>query len=155
MKRVLFVTFLAIGIAYAQAGAPPSFHFWSHSNIDSMANALAPQMNAYKFKSQEIGKESNHRYLVVHREGPGEAEYHATESDIVFVESGTATLVCGGKIIDPKNTAPNEIRGSGIQGGEERSIGPGDVIAIPPKLPHQVKAPANTHFNYFVVKVSE
>jgi mannose-6-phosphate isomerase-like protein (cupin superfamily) len=92
---------------------------------------------------------------MVHREGPGEAEYHATESDIIFIETGQATLVYGGKMIDPQTIRPNEMRGSGIEGGLERKVGPGDVIAIPPKLPHQMKGYGGKLLNYFVVKVSE
>jgi mannose-6-phosphate isomerase-like protein (cupin superfamily) len=112
-------------------------------------------MDAHKFKSGTIAPAGNHRFMIVHREGPGEAEYHATESDVIFVQSGEATLVYGGKMIDARTTAPNEMRAAGIEGGMERKVGSGDVIAIPPKLPHQMKPEDGKTFNYFVVKVTE
>ena len=61
------------------------------------------------------------------------------------------TVVVGGEIVDGKPSAPNEIRGSAIRGGETREIGPGEVLTIPRGVPHwfrSVQAP----FRYYVVK---
>jgi uncharacterized RmlC-like cupin family protein len=120
-----------------------------------MTSALAPQMDEHKLKSQTIDTEGNHRFLITHREGVGESEYHDTEEDIVYVQSGHATLIYGGKMIGAKTTAPNEQRGSGIEGGEKKSLGPGDVVVIPRKIPHQFSPQAGEPFNYFVVKVTD
>jgi mannose-6-phosphate isomerase-like protein (cupin superfamily) len=86
------------------------------------------------------------------REGPGMAEIHEYDTDIVYVLEGSATLVTGGQAVDAKTTAPEEIRGASIQGGDSREIGPGDVIVIPNGVPHwfqRVSAP----LLYYVVKV--
>lgn len=155
MKKVVVTAILLTGFAFARAGDPQGFHFWSHAELEAMANGLAPQMDAHKFKSETIASAVNHRFLVVHREGPGQSEYHATESDIVCVVSGEATLIYGGKMIAPQTTAPNEMRGSGIEGGSTRKLAPGDVFAIPAKVPHQVNTEVGKPFNYFVVKVTE
>jgi len=143
--------FLVSGVVLGQDEAPAGFHFWSKGQIIDMSNALP--LDAYKLGVKTIATEGNRRFLLVHRVGPGQAEYHATESDIMFIESGHATLIYGGKMVDAKDTAPDEIRGSGIEGGSERPLAPGDVIAIPAKLPHQVKPAPGVTFNYFVVKV--
>lgn len=85
------------------------------------------------------------------REKPGEAEIHFYETDVVYVVDGTATFVTGGTAVNPKTTAPGEIRGSKIQGGEIHKLKKGDVIVVPRGTPHwfkEVKAP----FLYFVVK---
>lgn len=155
MKKVIVTLILITGIAFAQAGDPAGFHFWTHAELEARANGLASQMDAYKFKSDTMATAGNHRFLVVHREGPGQSEYHATESDIVYVVSGEATLIYGGKMIGAKTTAPNEMRGTGIEGGTHKRLVPGDVFAIPPKVPHQVNPEAGKTFNYFVVKVTE
>src|ERR1700679_910722 len=117
MKKVIVTLILITGIAFAQAGDPAGFHFWTHAELEARANGLAPQMDAYKFKSDTIATAGNHRFLVVHREGPGQSEYHATESDIVYVLSGEATLIYGGRMVGATTTAPNEMRGTGIDGG--------------------------------------
>ena len=52
---------------------------------------------------------------MAHREGSGEAELHETQADVFVVQSGEATLVIGGTVVDPKTTVPNEIRGPSIK----------------------------------------
>jgi glc operon protein GlcG len=91
------------------------------------------------------------RVAASRRDGAGRAELHATETDIFYVLEGHATVIVGGELVDGKETAPNEIRGTGIRNGETREIGPGDVLTIPRGVPHwfrSVKAP----FRYYVVK---
>lgn len=157
MKLLAASAFLCGTLLFGQTGeAPSGFYFWSHADIAKMADALAPQMDpATKFKSQTIATSGNHRFLVTHREASGQSEFHETESDIVFAQSGSAKVIYGGKMIDPKTTAPGEQRGSGIQGGLEKVIGPGDVMVIPSKTPHQFVPQGKTPFNYFVVKVTD
>jgi glc operon protein GlcG len=85
------------------------------------------------------------------RDGPGEAEVHRDDTDIFYVQQGTAELVTGGELIAPRDISPAEIRGSGIQGGDSRTLARGDVVTIPRGVPHwfrQVKTP----FTYLVVK---
>ena len=50
-------------------------------------------------------------------------------------------------------TAPGELRGAAVKGGERRPLGPGDVVAHPGRIPHQLLVPAGKEFTYFVVKV--
>jgi glc operon protein GlcG len=91
------------------------------------------------------------RVAASRRDGAGQAELHATETDIFYVLEGRATVIVGGEIVDGKETAPNEIRGTAIRGGEARELGAGDVLTIPRGVPHwfrSVKAP----FRYYVVK---
>ncbi len=56
------------------------------------------------------------RYMVhaSRREGAGQAEVHAKDADIIYVLDGTATFVTGGTVVDPKTTAPDEVRGQAI-----------------------------------------
>jgi mannose-6-phosphate isomerase-like protein (cupin superfamily) len=88
-------------------------------------------------------------------EATGQVEYHAKEADIVFVQSGSATLVYGGSIVNGVSTATDEMRGESITGGMERKVEPGDIITIPAKLPHQMKLDPGKQLNYFVVKITE
>lgn len=95
------------------------------------------------------------RNYMVHasrREKPGMAEVHVKDTDIIYVLEGTATFVTSGIVVEPKTTAPGEIRGASIQGGETRQLVKGDVIVVPNGTPHwfqQVSGP----FLYYVVKV--
>jgi mannose-6-phosphate isomerase-like protein (cupin superfamily) len=95
----------------------------------------------------------NHILSISHREKDGRAELHKNKADVMVIQSGSATLVSGGEVIDPVVTAPNEIQGSGIKGGEKRTVGPGDVIEIPAGVPHQFFLAPGTQITYLLVKV--
>jgi len=85
------------------------------------------------------------------RDGPGIAEVHDFETDVVYVLDGTALVVTGGAVVDPKVTEPGQIRGSMIQGGDARRIGKGDVVVIPAGVPRWFKEVPGP-LTYFVVK---
>src|SRR5687767_2576931 len=74
------------------------------------------------------------------REQPGQAELHDHDTDIFYVLEGSATFVTGGRIVDSTTTAPGEIRGASIQGGETRQLQKGDIIVVPAGTPHWFKA---------------
>jgi glc operon protein GlcG len=82
---------------------------------------------------------------------PGQAEIHTLDTDVIYVVDGSATLVTGGKAVDAKEIAPNEIRGTKIEGGEEHQISKGEVIVIPNGVPHQFTA-VTGELHYFVCK---
>lgn len=87
------------------------------------------------------------------REGPGVAEVHVRDTDIIYVLEGGATIVTGGQVIDGKTTATDEIRGRSISGGTERRLAKGDLFIVPNGVPHwfsEVQAP----FLYYVVKTT-
>jgi glc operon protein GlcG len=88
------------------------------------------------------------------REAPGVGEVHVKDTDILYVLEGSATLVTGGSLVDPKEVAPDEIRGSSITGGETREIAKGDVVVVPNGTPHWFRA-VRPPVLYYVVKVTD
>ncbi|HEX6719796.1 MAG TPA: heme-binding protein [Pyrinomonadaceae bacterium] len=97
---------------------------------------------------------TNRNYMVhtSRREKPGLAEIHTLDTDIIYVVEGNATLVTGGTALEPKEIAPNEIRGSNIEGGDTRQLKKGDVIIVPNNTPHWFKEVSGT-FLYYTIKV--
>ncbi len=89
-----------------------------------------------------------------HRDSPGLAEVHVKDTDIFYVQDGTATFVTGGTVVDGKQTGPDEVRGTSIANGETTTLSKGDVIVVPGGTPHWFKD-VRGPFNYFVVKVTE
>ena len=84
--------------------------------------------------------------------GPQYAITHTRTLEYMIVTKGTATLVTGGTVVDAKSTAPDEVRGRQIAGGETRTLTKGDVLIVPAGTPHWFeKVPAA--FTYYVVKV--
>jgi glc operon protein GlcG len=113
---------------------------------DSLASAFKQGMPLLEVEDYKVHAS--------HRDKPGMAEVHQRETDVIYVVDGTATFVTGGKVLDAKETAPFELRGSGIEGGEVRKLAKGDVVVVPENTPHWFQA-VHGPFNYFVVKVIE
>ena len=86
------------------------------------------------------------------RTAPGEVEYHDRFVDIMHVIDGSATVVTGGEMVNPREVAAGEIRAETIDGGTAHTLTNGDVLAIPQGVPHQF-TDVSDPFLYFVVKV--
>ena len=99
--------------------------------------------------------DGNDRNYMVHtsrRDKPGLAEIHTLDTDIIYVMEGTATIVTGGTAVEAKEIAPNEIRGSRIEGGVTRQLSKGQVIIVPNNTAHWFKE-VNGEFLYYTIKV--
>lgn len=149
MKVILSLVALGVGAF----GADSEFHLWKAAELSKIEKGLPAKMDAQKIGSEGLAKTSTAHFQLSHREGPGIGELHVKTADIFFVESGEATLVVGGTLAAEKTTAPNEKRGSGVQGGTKHKLAAGDVVTIPPGMPHQLILDAGKQFTYFVVKV--
>lgn len=148
-------TFLLFTALALPAGDPAGFHDWTSSQLKSFSKSLAPKIDAKKVATEQLGAYGNYSFMVAHRQGSGEAEYHETQADIFVVQTGGGTLVYGGSLVDGKTTAPHEMRAPSINGGMEKKLAPGDVVTIPAKTPHQVKLDPGKEITYFVVKVTQ
>jgi mannose-6-phosphate isomerase-like protein (cupin superfamily) len=149
MKTNLLLLLCAVPLL---ASDPAGFVIWSPSSLKGVENKLAAKIDNQHFSSQQLDKFGNHYTMLAYRQGNGSAELHETEADVFVVQSGTAKLLVGGKIVNPKTTAPHEIRGASIQGGEEKPLSAGDIVHIPAKVPHQLLL-TSKEFTYFVLKV--
>ena len=58
-------------------------------------------------------------------------------------------------MLNGRNTAANELLGSGINGGTKSRLRAGDVFHIPANAPHQVFVDSGKQFVYMMVKVDE
>lgn len=90
---------------------------------------------------------------VMTRSGGGEIHGHL--DDLMIVQQGTATLITGGKLVDPQALPNGGAKGSGIQNGASQTIAPGDVVLIPAGVPHQLLIPSGTTYKALVAKIKE
>jgi glc operon protein GlcG len=102
-------------------------------------------------KGQPLLETAGYKVHASRRIEPGRAEIHTLDIDVIYVVDGSAMLVTGGKAVDAKEIAPNEIRGTKIEGGQEQQISKGEVIVIPNGVPHQFTA-VTGELRYFVCK---
>jgi mannose-6-phosphate isomerase-like protein (cupin superfamily) len=150
----LYIPVLLAAVLVAQTSAP-QVRVWKSGDIDKRGAELAKKLDAQKVASEVIAKDGNRTFMVAHREGSGVAELHDKEADIMVISKGEVTMVYGGTIVDGKTTAPGETRGPSIKGGTEVRLGPGDVLQIPARVPHQMKLAPGAQVTYFVTKVVE
>jgi mannose-6-phosphate isomerase-like protein (cupin superfamily) len=101
----------------------------------------------------EIWSGPGFRVLSNQRNGPGEVEVHAKVNDVFVIEEGKAIMILGGHVDGGRETAPNEMRGGTIIGGQTRKLAPGDVLWVPAGQPHKIIPEAGRNFRYEVIKV--
>jgi glc operon protein GlcG len=126
-----------------QAAAAPAVNYFSRDQV------------AHAFRNGGILLDGQGRNYMVHasrRDRAGEAEVHVVDTDVFYVQGGSATFVTGGKLAAPRTLAVNEIRGDSIVGGESRRLTKGDVITVANGTPHWFKD-VQGPFTYYVVKV--
>ena len=97
---------------------------------------------------------ASYSVLLVRRTTPGRAEIHAALTDVWYVIDGGGTLVTGGKATDVKPIGPGELRGTGIRGGIPHHLAKGDMVDIPPGVPHWVSKIDGKELVYLTVKVA-
>ena len=149
MKKALLL-FISAFLGFA--AAPAGYEHWTAEQFRTREKALHKAMKD-GLASETLGNWGNHLLLKTRREASsGRAEWHEKQSDLIIVQSGQATIIIGGKILNGQTTAPNEIRGTSIEGGERQALKTGDVVHVPVRTPHQV-IDTSQAFDYIVLKV--
>jgi mannose-6-phosphate isomerase-like protein (cupin superfamily) len=88
---------------------------------------------------------------------PDSALLHDRVTEVYQIISGAGMFETGGALMDGKpvdltsEAAGPSVRGT-IQGGESRRMGPGDVVVIPPGLPHRFSKLEGT-ITYMVTRI--
>jgi mannose-6-phosphate isomerase-like protein (cupin superfamily) len=141
-------------VCAARVHAATGVEIWTPSDLKNASGHMAPEAEAKSIAGKTLGAYGNHSASLWRRAKSGQAEIHMTKSDLLIVEQGSATLVFGGTIPDARTTAPNEVRGTSIRGGESKKIEPGDIVRIPPGTPHQFVLDKGQNVAYFALKIS-
>jgi mannose-6-phosphate isomerase-like protein (cupin superfamily) len=134
---------------------PPGYEEWTSSSLKPALVAMTGEAPAdpHHFAVRQLADYPNDSFLLVHRAGDGQVEWHETQADVFLVQSGSATLVVGGQLVNGETVGPHEKRNGSIVGGVHRKLAAGDIVRIPPRVPHQLLLEGASEFNYFVIKV--
>lgn len=81
-------------------------------------------------------------------------ELHDRDTDIVFIQGGSGTVVHGGMVTGKKALRDGEWTGTDIQGGTTTPVTRGMVLLLPKGVPHWFKS-VNGSLAFYAVKVSE
>jgi glc operon protein GlcG len=143
-----------LAIAGAKAVGSPMMGEAMKQSAPPEVTYFGKERVAESFKKGDQLFTNSDKYMVhtSRRDKAGEAEVHAKDADIIYVQEGTATFVTGGTVVEPRPIAADETRGKEISGGETRELKKGDVIIVPAGTPHWFKQVPSA-FTYYVVKV--
>jgi mannose-6-phosphate isomerase-like protein (cupin superfamily) len=142
-------------LASAQEPLPPGFDQWTTASLKQFESKMHEEaaQDPHHFAVEQLADYPRDSFLWVHREGDGAVEWHENQADVFFVQSGSATLLLGGTMLNAETVGPHEKRNGSIQGGIRRRLAPGDVVRIPPRVPHQVLLEGSHEFTYYVIKI--
>lgn len=152
--RILTCLLLALPLCAAD---PAGFRHWKSADLKGYEKTLGSKVDPKsKSSSERFGNfGANATAMVSHREGNGDAEVHELVADFFVVQSGEATLVYGGQLARPRQTAANELRAPAIDGGQRTKISAGDIVTIPANTPHQLLVDNGKQITYVVIKVAK
>lgn len=139
---ITFVAAATVAVALSAAGDAGS----------AVTYIPAEQVKAAFAKGSVLVDNGSYMVHASRRDAEGQVEIHEKDADIIYMLEGSTTFVTGGEIVGAKTTALDEIRGTGVRGGQSRKLSKGDVIIVPKGTPHwfkEVSAPVL----YYVVKV--
>ena len=117
------------GVEAGESGRPLPLCRFDKAKVDKAMTSGSVLYDGKMFRVQ-MGK----------RTEAGQVEFHAKDTDVFYIVSGSATFVTGGTMVGGKTTGPGEIRGTSITGGETRELAAGDGIVIPDSGNHWWKA---------------
>jgi mannose-6-phosphate isomerase-like protein (cupin superfamily) len=139
----------------AEGKVPEGFQHWTGASLRDLEQTLKSEADAsaHHMSVRALGDFPQDKFMLSRRQTDGMPEWHENQADVFFVQSGSATLVVGGTLVGAENTEPHEKRNGTIQGGVRQKLSAGDVVRIPPKVPHQLLLDGSPEFTYFVVKV--
>ncbi len=129
-------TFFVAG-AMAQPAAQPTKTFSSAADVQELiAKARSERKEGQPMVAERILRLAPYSANLEYRASVGPAAIHEKEAEVFYVIDGTATMVTGGKLTEEKRTNPENLSGTGIEGGESRTVAKGDFIIVPENTPH-------------------
>lgn len=149
----------------AQSAVPPvTATDVTHAELATVLKSMNPDgVSDQQVKVVDIGK-YNVAVGILHRSGKAKqsAIAHSQVTEIYYVIAGSGTFVTGGAMTSPSEAPADgstvkvlvgpSTTGSGIEGGQRRTIGPGDVIIVPPGVAHWFSA-IEKDLDYLVFRV--
>ena len=131
------------------------------AEIDAALQQMPPNKTTYDKPIKTVDTGAYKVTIVVLRripsDTPDSALLHDRVTEVYQILTGAGMFETGGMLVDGKpvdltsEAAGPSVRGT-IQGGESRRMGPGDVVVIPPGVPHRFSMLEGT-ITYLVTRI--
>ena len=138
----IFTVFFLAALApqpAAQNPAPAPKLFASSADVTAMmAKAKSERKPDQPNFAQPIVQLAPYTASLEYRVGSvaAPASLHEREAEMFYVVEGTGTMITGGKLKEERRTNPENLSGTGIDGGNRRRVAKGDYIMVPAGVPH-------------------
>lgn len=129
---------MAATAGLAQQPAPDAVKtFASSADVTSLiAKAKADHKEGQAQVTERILQLAPYNANLEYRTSVGPAAVHEKDAEMMYVIEGSATLVTGGKLKEEKRNNPENLNGTGIEGGSAREVAQGDFLIVPEGTPH-------------------
>ena len=131
------------------------------AEIDAALQQMPPNTTTYDKPLKTIDTGAYKVTIVILRRVPGKtpdsALIHDRVTEVYQILTGAGMFETGGTLVDGKpvdltsEAAGPSTRGT-IRGGKTRRMGPGDVVVIPPNVPHRFSKLEGT-ITYLVIRI--
>lgn len=147
--RTLAVVAISAAALSAQTTGPAAPKDRAVDFPDATLAAVAKDLPLKGLITERVLDGGTYSVNVRHISGSETALQHGQITEVWVVRDGSGTVATGGTLVEGKpGAAPGEFSGSSIRGGVERVIKAGDVVFIPPGVPHGIKQSAGiTYLN--------
>ena len=149
-RRVVTLLFAATSTLSAQRGATAPADVVHGQRLKQLGDSLTP--GAYR--TTQLGRGPNFTYAITHRDTSSGLERHDAWTDILVIETGSATILSGGAQEGAIESSPGEWRGGIARGATRQAIRAGDVVTTPAGTPHQMVLAPGEQITYIVFKVA-
>ena len=146
---------MPVACAQSVSVQPAPADVWTHTGLVAQSAQLPAKAEQTGGASIKLTQYSNHFTMLAYHSRSGGAEVHENLADFFVIVKGSATLLSGGAVVDPKTTAPGEILGASLTGATSRPLHAGDIVHIPAGTPHQLILKKGQSLTYYVIKVRE
>ena len=156
---VLAICLAACGPTPASEGSDSlGFVMWDSSELqqrnETLGTLIGPDGSARETLAEYGNPSGAHRFRFIRRDSDGPPERHDAIDDVVYIQSGSGTLLVGGEMIGSTRFPDNlGDLGGEIVGGERYPVSAGDLLRIPSGSPHSYLVSDGGHITYVLVRV--
>ena len=129
---------------------------------DSLS-ALAARQPGRQVPGRPLHRDSTVSMFLLRRDTSSRPEIHDHVTEIFVLQTGRAVVISGGRAEGAGPMEPGEWNGGQIvpdktDGAEirpivRRAVGPGDIVMMPARVPHQIVVESGGSVTYLVIKI--
>ena len=137
---IVLVAMLGLSGGAQTANAPKAPTDRAADFKNAELDAIAKDLVVKKLITERIVEGGAFSVNVRHIVSSETALQHGKITEVWVVRDGSGVVATGGELVNKKEgAAPGEFSGTAIRGGVERVISAGDIVFIPPGVPHGIK----------------